>query len=147
MLQSSESKGWRYLEERFGVREFDLEGYELRERSGDLWLVSKDVETNLNIEVHGVRLIRFTGIGLKPTTYGLQMLDPYIEKNTVKMSKEETVKMLKREEMIERSLDEEGYVALKFSGLTIGCGFYRDGKVSSRVPNSRGEELAEILSV
>ncbi len=142
-----ESRGWNYIEERFGVERGELKNYELRKRSGDLWLVSRDLETSLNIEAHGIRFIRDTNIGLKPTTYSLQFLGDRIEKNRVEMSREETLKMLKREEMIERNLEKEGYVALEFEDCIVGCGFYRNGKVSSRIPKSRSQELEEILSV
>ncbi len=145
-MQSSASDGWRYLENRFGINREELEDYELREKSGDLWLVSSDAETGLEVETHGIRFIRIMDIGMKPTTYALQLLGDDIGKNTVELDRDELVMLLRREDMVERQMSEEGYVALKFQDHIIGCGFYRNGTVSSRVPKGRGKELAKILA-
>lgn len=145
-MRSLESRGWEYLENRFGVRREKLENYRLEERSGDLWLVSGQLKTGLEAETVGFRFIRQTGRGLKPTTYALQFLGDRIEKNLVTVEREELVKLLEREEMVERKRESDGYVALKFEERIIGCGFYKAGKVSSRVPKGRGKELARTLS-
>ncbi len=137
-------EGWEYLEERFGVRKEELKGFRLGERSGDLWLVSGE-ETSLETETLGIRFLRDTGRGLKPTTYALQFLGDRIEKNRVVVNREELIQLLKREEMIDRNLEDEGYVALEFEGRIIGCGYFKDWKVSSRIPKGRGKELANIL--
>lgn len=144
-MPSLESKGWRYLEKRFGIERDDLEGLDLRERSGDLWLVPKELDTELKIQTHGIRMIRKLDIGLKPTTYGLQLLEDQIERNIVELDRKEAVKLLRREEMIDRDLEKEGYTALKFEDRILGCGMYKDGVVSSRVPKGRGKESADII--
>lgn len=145
-MQSSVSRGWKYLEQRFGVSREDLGDYGLREASGDLWLVSSDMDTELEVETYGIRFIRQMKIGLKPTTYGLQLLGDRIKKNIVEVDRKELKKLLRRKEMVERNLDEKGYIAIKYDSRVIGCGFYKDGKVSSRIPKGRGKELLEILS-
>lgn len=146
MLPSSENRAWSYLEERFGIQEEDLKRFQLKEVSGDIWIVSRQTETELEVETYGVRFIRVMDIGLKPTTYGLQLLGDRIEKNVVKLDKDEMEKLLRREEMVERKMDDKGYVALRFEDRIIGCGFYKDDKVSSRIPKGRGKELLDILS-
>lgn len=123
-----------------------MDEFKLEEVSGDVWLVSSELETDLEVETYGIRFIRVMDIGLKPTTYGLQLLGDRIEKNVVELEKEELEKLLKREEMVDRELDQKGYVALKYRDRVVGCGFYKDGKVSSRVPKGRGKELLDILS-
>lgn len=138
------SKGLNYLEERFKVTEKDLEGLELVENHGDLWLSSKET-SGYELETRGIRAVRVTGIGLKPTTYLLQYLDDSIEKNTVELNDSELKKLLKREEMVSRRLESEGYVALKYENRVIGCGFYKNEKVSSRVPKGRSQELLNSL--
>lgn len=151
-MQNSRNKAEKardYLGKRFGVAEEDLEGYALKERSGDVWLVSEQVEQmgdDLEVETYGVRAIRFMKIGLKPTTYLLQFLGDRIKKNVAELEKHELEKLLAREEMIPANLTEKGYVALKFKGRIIGCGFYKDGVVSSRVPKGRSRELLELLA-
>jgi len=147
-LPSSESKSWKYLEERFGVKRKEITKYKIIERSGDYWIVSKNfgtVKNDLEIDTAGLRLLRKTGIGLKPTTYALQLLENQIKKNIVTLEKNELLKLLKREKMIPRKLDEEGYVALKYKGRIIGCGMYKDNVVSSRIPKGRSKEFAEMI--
>lgn len=134
-----------YLGKRFGIEEEDLERYSLKQKSGDIWIVSDAMETELEVETYGIRFLRSTGRGLKPTTYGLQLLGEKLEKNIVEVDREELLQLLRREEMIERNLKEEGYVAIKYEDRIIGCGMYKDGVVSSRVPKGRGKELAESL--
>ena len=147
-MPSSESEveeAWNYIRERFDVKKADLEGFKIVESSGDYWLASKELETEREVETWGFRFIRTTGRGLKPTTYALQFLGDRISKNIVELEKEDFLKLLRREEMIPRELDQKGYVALKFDGRIVGCGFYMDETVSSRIPKGRGKELADIL--
>ncbi|MBC5793032.1 MAG: hypothetical protein H8Z69_03250 [Nanohaloarchaea archaeon] len=148
MLPSSENnveEAWNYLENRFGVDRERMQEFRIVPNSGDYWLTSKQMETDLEVETYGFRLLRTTGRGLKPTTYALQFLDGRIEKNIVELDRDELLKLLKREEMISREMSEEGYVALEYDGRVVGCGFYKGEKVSSRVPKGRGNELAGVL--
>lgn len=126
----------RYLEERFGV---EPEG-ELYYR-GDYWYAREPGE---EFETCGIRAVRDMDIGLKPTTYFLQLLGPRIEKNRVELEKQELEALLKGE-MIERQGYEKGYVALFFNGRCLGCGLYKDELVSSRIPKGRAEELLESV--
>ncbi|MFQ3275569.1 MAG: NOL1/NOP2/sun family putative RNA methylase [Candidatus Nanohaloarchaea archaeon] len=137
-------KAWIYLEERFGVKRADLEDFKIQQISGDYWLHTAGVE-GLEYETRGIRCLRDTGRGLKPTTYILQLLENEIEKNIVEVDKEELIDLLDREEMIDREMDEEGYVALKHQDRIIGCGYYKNEKVSSRVSKGRSKELKKII--
>lgn len=141
---SSGNEAWEYLEERFGVRKEDMPGFRIKKVSGDYWLhTEKDV--GLDCETKGIRCVRDTGRALKPTTYILQLLENEIEKNIVKVNREELIDLLDREEMIDREMGEEGYVALEYEDRVIGCGYYKGKKVSSRVPKGRSNELKKIL--
>lgn len=142
---TSTEEAWTYIEERFGVGKKDLEGLKIMKVAGDYWLTSEQLETELEVETNGFRFIRITGRGLKPTTYALQFLDDRISKNIVDLEKEEFLKLLNREEMIPRDMEDKGYVALKYEGQIVGCGYYMNQTVSSRIPKGRGKELADIL--
>jgi len=113
------------------------------ERSGDVWIVSSETETELEVETSGIRFLRSTGQGLKPTTYALQLLGQHIDKNVVEVNQEQFEMLLKREGMVDKQVDEEGYVALKFDDRIVGCGFYKDSVVSSRIPKGRSEQLLQ----
>ena len=136
---------WNYIQERFGIGKDDLRDFKIKKVAGDYWLISEDVETQLEVETYGFRFIRETGRGLKPTTYALQFLDDKISKNVVELDRKEFLQLLRREEMVPREMDSEGYVALKFDGQVVGCGYYMNEKVSSRIPKGRGNELADII--
>lgn len=132
-----------YMSERFGVEVDEMEGLEFREVSGDVWLASKN-ETSLEAETQGIRAVRVMDIGLKPTTYLLQLLGERLSRNVVEVDEEEFEALLSGA-MIERSMDEKGYVAIKFDGKVFGCGFYMDELVSSRIPEGRAKELLGTL--
>lgn len=99
-------------------------------------------------------------IGLKPTTYFLQLMGDRISGNVVEVDRKD-FKALLSGEMIERkgvkdpeaSVSDEnswnasgkGYVAVKFEGKVYGCGFYMDELVSSRIPEGRAKELLGTL--
>jgi NOL1/NOP2/fmu family ribosome biogenesis protein len=153
---------WNYFEERFGVSREDLDGYKILKRSGDFWLVSDVDELELEYQTEGVRFLRDTGNFLKPTTYGLQIIEGKISRNLVELDREEFLDLLDGE-MVERNLEEnadsseesacssnpeeccEGYVALVYDGKIFGCGLYKDELVSSRIPKGRGKELRDLL--
>ncbi|MFB6180849.1 MAG: hypothetical protein ABEJ93_03150 [Candidatus Nanohalobium sp.] len=146
-------EAYNYLEDRFGVRKRELEGLKFREVSGDVWLKSEK-DSGLESETEGVRALRFMDIGVKPTTYFLQLLDSKIGRNVVGLEEDEFMLLLE-DEMIERDKDlieesryavkEKGYVALEYCGRVIGCGFFMDNLVSSRIPEGRASELRESL--
>lgn len=134
MLPSSTAE--KYLKERFGVG-LDAEFH----YNGDYWLCRKPED---RYETNGVRAVRDMDIGLKPTTYFLQLVEDRIEKNRVELSKKEFKALLKGE-MIEREMSEKGYVALFYEGRCFGCGFYMDNLISTRIPEGRAEELLDAL--
>lgn len=125
-----------YVEERFGA-ELDGEFY----YNGDYWYCREPEE---RYETNGIRAVRDMDIGLKPTTYFLQLIEDEIEENRVELSREKLEALLTGD-MIEYSGLEKGYVALFFEDRCIGCGFYMDELISSRVPEGRGEELLGAL--
>lgn len=138
-------KAWNYIEKRFGVEKTDLENYRIKKVAGDYWLISEDVETQLEVETYGFRFVRITGRGLKPTTYALQFLGDRISNNIVELDKQEFLDLLNRREMVPREMEEKGYVALSFEDQIVGCGYYMNETVSSRIPKGRGKELADII--
>lgn len=135
---------WNYFEERIGVSREDLEGYKILKRSGDFWLVSDVEEPELEYQTEGVRFLRDTGNFLKPTTYGLQILEEKISRNIVELDREEFLTLLEGD-MIERELESKGYVALVYEGKVFGCGLYKNNLVSSRIPKGRAKELRDLI--
>lgn len=143
MLPDSENQSKKdpetYLRERFGVSV--PKELEISERHGDFWL---GTDPGAEVETDGIRAIRDTGKYLKPTTYLLQLIEDRITGNIVNVSRDELESLLEGD-MIERDLEQKGYVAIRYDGKVLGCGLYKDGLVSSRIPKGRGKELLEIL--
>ncbi|PSH02190.1 MAG: hypothetical protein BRC26_01800 [Nanohaloarchaea archaeon QH_8_44_6] len=131
MLPNSGNKAWNYLEERFGVNREEL-SLRMQRISGDYW-IHTGTEENLEYETRGIRCVRDTGRALKPTTYALQLLEDHIDKSIIEVDKEELVDLL------------EGYVAIIFRERVIGCGMYKNEKISSRIPKGRSKELRKII--
>ena len=125
-----------YVKKKFGA-EIDGEFY----HRGDYWYCRKPEE---KYETNGIRAIRDMEIGLKPTTYFLQLIEDKISKNRVDLGRDELDTLLNNE-MIERSLEEKGYVALFYGNRCIGCGFYKDNLISTRIPKGRAQELLEFM--
>jgi NOL1/NOP2/fmu family ribosome biogenesis protein len=140
-LPSSGNKAENYLRERFEV---DTSKLKLKQINGDFWLTSSQT-VDLEFETEGVRAVRVMDIGLKPTTYLLQLLDEDLSKNVVEIDEDELKALAKENGMIERDLENKGYVGLKFEDRIIGCGFYMDGLVSSKIPEGRMEELINLI--
>lgn len=132
------------MNNRFGIEKEELDKFTIFEKSGDYWIKSKQSETDLEFETQGIRFIRKTGIGLKPTTYGLQIIEPYIKKNVFDASKEQFLKLLSRE-MVDEHTETTGYIAIKFRGRVIGCGLYKSNCISSKIPKGRSKELRKII--
>jgi len=137
-LPDSPNRAEKYLRDRFGV---DTGEINLEKINGDYWLCSEE-KSGLETETRGIRAVRDMDIGLKPTTYLLQLIQHQINENVAEVSKED-LKAFQREEMIQREMNEKGYVALKFNDRVIGCGFYMGDLISNRIPEGRLKELVE----
>ncbi|MFB6100410.1 MAG: RsmB/NOP family class I SAM-dependent RNA methyltransferase [Candidatus Nanohalobium sp.] len=137
---SSSNKAEEYMQGRFGV---DPEKVNLEKINGDYWLCSDEI-SGLESETRGIRAVRDMDIGLKPTTYFLQLLQDEVTENIVAVS-ESDLEDFSENRMIEADLSEKGYVTLRFQDRIIGCGFYMDGLVSNRVPEGRLEELVDTF--
>lgn len=138
-------KAWSYLKDRFGVEKKEL-NTDIRKINGDFWLLKDTNEdiSSFEFETKGIRCIRDMNIGLKPTTYFIQYLGDKITNNRVDLNKRELETLLDRE-MIERTMAEKGYVALFYKDKAIGCGFYKDELISSRIPKGRSKEFKQLI--
>ncbi len=144
-------RAWQYLDDRFGVT-LDatvLDGLTLKEVADDVWLAPADNETAMAVKTYGIRCIRVQDIGLKPTTYALQLLDDEISMSNISLSDEQCRTVLEGDlvpvEECEGELESDGYVALRYRGRVLGCGLYKNGTVSSRIAKGRAQELLDML--
>lgn len=141
-MQDSENEAWDYIRQRFGVEKEDLEGFRMTERSGDIWITTGEEQGDPVTE--GFRFLRDTKHGFKPTTYALQFMGDRLERNAVEVDRKD-LEVLLENDMIQRKMEEKGYVAIIYQGLIVGCGLYKDELVSSRIPEGRAGELLNFL--
>lgn len=101
----------------------------------------------MDVETYGIRFIRVQDIGLKPTTYALQILDKHIEKNRVELSRSDFVSLLEGDHVTVWDAEglTKGYVAIEYMGRVMGCGMYQNSIISSRIPKGRAQELQQFL--
>ncbi len=136
------------MERRFGAGEA-LEDYRFVERSGDYWIIPSEMDLHEDYITAGLRAIRDTGIGLKPTTYFLQILDEKITRNRFMLNRKLFEKIVINRDTIEnKKLPEElenGYVALEFRGSIIGCGLKRNSGLVTQIPKGRSKILEDII--
>ncbi len=137
-----------YIKERFGVENI-FEDYKFVERSGDYWIIPRNMEVKDKCITAGIRALRDTGMGLKPTTYFLQVVGEDISKNVIELDRASLKKMVFDREKISlnesKNNVENGYVALEFMGEIIGCGLKKNDGLVTQIPKGRAKILEDIL--
>lgn len=127
------------FERRFGLPSDAFEPYDLLIRGRNVWVVRRSphlpVALQLEPETVGLRLARYTNLGLKPSTFALQVFGRSASRNVARVSYEEAVRFLRGEE-IHRTFDvEPGYVIVQLEDTPLGCGLYKGtGVLMSLVP-------------
>jgi NOL1/NOP2/fmu family ribosome biogenesis protein len=139
-LQSSPNKAEKYMQKRFGIQKNEIN---LEKINGDYWHCP-ETTSGLETKTRGIRAVRDMEIGLKPTTYFLQLIQNKITKSKTEITKKE-LKAFNQDEMIQRKMNKKGYIAIIYENQVIGCGFYMDQLISSRIPEGRLKELVESL--
>lgn len=144
--RSDVERAWDYLAKRFGVARDApvLDGLTLKAVAGDVWFTTAEHEIALQVKTYGIRAVRIQDIGLKPTTYLLQFLGDAITENVVTLERDAFLAVLDGE-LVPCKLEDRGYVALRWDGRVWGCGFYKDGTVSSRIPKGRARTLRTAI--
>ncbi len=122
-----------FFEERFGIPPEVFDPYELIVRGRNIWIVARSphLRQAFSLVPHtvGLRLARETNLGIKPTSYGLQVFGHRATKNRVQLSREQAVRFLRGEELnLEADTPPEpGFVVVSYEGDVLGCGLYKTG--------------------
>ncbi len=146
-MPSSRKRFESYFERQFGIEKSFWEDFKIHERSDSLWIVSRKVELQEEFMAAGMRAVRKTNRGLKPTTYMLQILESQIDKNIAELDRKQLHHLVFEREVLEgfEKVD-KGYVALKFRGSVIGCGLKTGKGLETQIPKSRARELDSCLT-
>lgn len=133
-----------YYEARFGVQRSAFDGFLFHETSGEIWGTTGAPPASIAARrPSGLRVLRRTPTGLKPTSAFLTHLGPRVTAARVVLSSPEMEALLlgRRLEVEEP----EGYVALCLGADVVGCGRVGDGRLQAVIPTGRRRELLLAL--
>jgi NOL1/NOP2/fmu family ribosome biogenesis protein len=128
-----------YFEARFGIEAAVFDSVELLERGIHIWCVAASpalpAVLGWRIETPGIRLLRRTNFGFKPTTFGLQVFGSGATRNVVRLPWAEANRFAKGETITGFFDLEPGYVIVRVEEFVLGCGLYKpDGRLLSQMP-------------
>jgi len=128
----------QFLQDRFGIPLELFDSYDLYKRSSTVWLLNKDHRLRdlaaLRVESVGFLLLRWVQTRLKPTSAALQLLGSHLNKNVVRLTREQLGELVERSVIKGDFADSPGYVAIAINSLVIGCALYVPGRLISQIP-------------
>ncbi|MEM4662890.1 MAG: hypothetical protein QXM75_02625 [Candidatus Diapherotrites archaeon] len=127
----------------FGIKLEFLERWQIERIGNSYWITSKGLKSvnGFNVQCKGLRIAEKTKLGLKPTSYGLQFLAPYIKNRVVELSKEELLSIVKAQPI--RKNCDDGYIAVSFGGHIIGCALAKQRMIYSQFPKVLAIAISE----
>jgi len=138
------ASGRAIFEQRFGVPGEVLDGMAFAARRDELWATTAPSTPLLAaVRPAGVRALRRTPMGLKPTSTFLRVLGDNVRRHRVDLSRDELERLL-----LGRPLPtdaDEGFVALAHRGVVLGCGRAARGTLRPLLPLARRKALLESL--
>ena len=131
----------RYLAERFAVPAETLDPYLVVPRGRDLWVLRRPAGADLDLApLHvvapGLRALRRTGRGWRPTTGFLRLLDGALRERVVRLTAAAGAALLERRELPAPAGAPRGLVALAIDGRVVGAGFVDEGRLVPELPRS-----------
>lgn len=131
-----------YLEGRFGLDPelFSGSGFYLASK-GRVYLGPQQSIPKPRIVTIGLLVAR-VGENIKPTTNLLQAFGRHVKKNSIALSREQTLAYARGEDISPDAGDAtEGYVLLSYEGHPLGCGLLKDGTIKNMLPKAKRTEL------
>ena len=149
-LLSSEEKEllFSYMEERFGIDRSLFSSFILERTKRDLWMMPIEVYdchfTDFEIEKRGLRAFNGDKHPPKPTSTFLQRFGHLFSKGFVDLSSAELRKFLAGETLQERAkILTKGYILIRREGISVGCGFVREGNIETQFPLNIGRTISK----
>ncbi len=135
-----------FFAERFGVDRFALDGFLFVEHAGEIWAATAAAPGGLSLSrPAGVRALRRTESGFKPTSVFLTLLGERVRAGRAEVETREDLANLLLGQDLSCSLG-PGFAAVSFHGDIVGCGAVREGRLRAVIPTGRKKELLEALS-
>jgi len=130
-----------FMAERFGVPREALDPYLVIPRGRDLWVLRRPAGADLDLgPLHvvapGLRALRRTGRGWRPTTGFLRLLGPALRERVVHLDRRGGDELLARRELPAPPGAPTGLVALSVEGRVVGAGFVENGRLVPELPRS-----------
>jgi len=134
-----------FFADRFGVSRSIFDGLHLDEHGDDIWAASDGPHPNLSARrPAGLRILRRTPKGLKPTSSFLILLGSRVLRARVELQINDLESILLGRRLTTSLSD--GHAALSYRGDIVGCGHVRNGEVQALIPTGRRRELLEALA-
>jgi hypothetical protein len=134
-----------YLCTRFGVPPTAFaEAVFIEPSNGEIWIASTLPPGGLHPRrPPGLRALRRAPAGLKPTSAFLVSIGPLVASACLTFDTDPL-----RQLLLGRRIPcphSDGYVALAYDGLILGCGLVADGIVHCLIPTGRRQELLDVF--
>jgi len=143
--ESLNDEVFTYFEAHFGVAREVLAPLVFQERNEEIWVASALLPEEITSKrPSGLRILRRTPGGLKPTSTFLQLLGERIIASRVEIGEIEELRQLVLGRAIRASYP-DGFVAISFRGDVLGCGAVRGEKLKSLIPAGRRKALLDAL--
>ena len=117
-----------YLEGRFGIPREALEGYAVFASGESLWVFSGDASIPGAVqcaESAGIRALKRTKRGPKPTSAFLRLVGGLAKRNAVDLEDQDQLLAFMSGGIVAGEFPvEPGYVVVRFRGEVLGCGLY-----------------------
>ena len=139
-----ETRARAYLCDRFGVRAEDLTGIHFARRRDELWATTvSSTPDAVSIRPPGLRAMRSSGGQFKPTSAFLRVLGAAVRCGRVDVGLSDLRQLLLGRTLATDS--EDGYVALVYERIVIGCGHASRGGMRCLLPTSQRKGLLDML--
>jgi hypothetical protein len=134
-----------YFETRFGVARQVLAPLVFQERDREIWAAGALLPPGITSKrPPGLRILRRTPIGLKPTSTFLQLLGERITASRVEIEDVAELRRLVLGRAI-RAYCPDSFVAISFRGDVLGCGMVKEEKLKALIPAGRRQALLDAL--
>ncbi len=106
-------------------------------KSNSIWGTSQETKKYDNCKTQGIRALRDTNLGKKPTTYFLQLIGEKIQKNIYELSQKEFNEIILNREVRKKQEFGYGYIAFRYKNKIIGCGLQDREGIKTQIPKGR----------
>ncbi len=137
---------------RFGVAEDILNHYRFFFRGNAIWMTGANPLppwSEEKIQRLGIRLLRNTGKGWKPSTPALQLLSRFVTANRVDVTVSEWLTLITGDSVVPAQASRDqlspGYVALCFKGEVVACGYFEKGRLVLATSRQGVQSLSSIF--